>query len=185
MKTHKKCSKCKNTKSIDSFYKNKARSDGFCNYCKKCDIKDRRKKETKVKYRKNYREKNLEKIQAYHKQYYQENKQLFYERNKQWCEDNRDRYRELWANYYKTEKGRKQHAFQQAKRRAQKLNATIPGFDRELKEIYKNCPKGQHVDHVVPLLNDKVCGLHVPWNLQYLTAEENFKKNNNFEDVCG
>jgi len=69
-----------------------------------------------------------------------------------------------------------------AKRRAAKLNRTPKWADYDkIKEIYKNCPEGYEVDHIIPLQGKLVSGLHVEANLQYLTTTENRSKSNKFE----
>jgi 5-methylcytosine-specific restriction endonuclease McrA len=75
------------------------------------------------------------------------------------------------------------------KREAAKLNATPKWLTKEhLLEIQNIYMKSielkkidgiqRHVDHIVPLQGANVCGLHVPWNLQILSQQENLSKSN-------
>lgn len=65
------------------------------------------------------------------------------------------------------------------KRHAQKLKAIPKWADlKAIREFYKKCPEGYHVDHIVPLQGKTVSGFHVLENLQYLPAKENLSKGN-------
>ena len=73
---------------------------------------------------------------------------------------------------------------------AKKLQATPTLTDDEqwmIEEIYSLCAErsettgvAHHVDHIVPLQGTNVSGLHVPWNLQVLTAHDNISKGNSW-----
>lgn len=75
----------------------------------------------------------------------------------------------------------KLYRYHAAKRRSAKLKRTPTWADLgEIKEFYKNCPEGFHVDHIIPLQGDNVSGLHVLENLQYLPELDNLTKGNSF-----
>lgn len=59
--------------------------------------------------------------------------------------------------------------------------ANHPGFKRIYKECQRRRKRGElvEVDHIIPINSKTVCGLHVPWNLQIITAKENGQKSNN------
>ena len=83
--------------------------------------------------------------------------------------------------YFKTEKGKGYINAYNAKRRATKLQRTPKWADiKAIRQFYLNCPKGYHVDHIVPLKGVNVSGLHVLNNLQYLSASENCSKGNKY-----
>lgn len=71
--------------------------------------------------------------------------------------------------------------FYQVNRRCAKLKRTPSYADlKEIKDFYKNCPKGMVVDHIIPLQGKIVSGFHILKNLQYISQEENLKKGNKF-----
>ena len=172
-------------------YKNK---EEYKAYQKKYYLKN--KKELSIVH-KEYILKNKQKI----KQYYLINKEYFKKINqsekykkvkKLYRLNNLEFIKQININYYlnnkeKIKKYSKEYRLKNphfkkshcAKRRALQLNATPKFADlNKIKEIYKNCPKGYVVDHIIPLQGKNVCGLHVEWNLQYLTPSANCSKSN-------
>lgn len=82
MKT-KRCSKCKETKPVSEFYKNRRTKDGLASYCQKCDRQLSRE----------FRDGNKEKIAEMKRRYYEANKDREDERKRRWYEANREQDR--------------------------------------------------------------------------------------------
>ncbi len=103
------------------------------------------------------------------------------EKHDEWCRANKHRcrgYKKKWAKANPglvNEKTRRRQAAQ--------INATPSWLSEkhieEMVKIYaKAAESSKQVDHIIPLQGKTVCGLHVPWNLQLLTATENREKSN-------
>ena len=122
-------------------------------------------------------------LAVYRSSYYQENKEAQYNRV---------------VAYRSTPKGRAIKLESESRRRATKLNATPSWYTNDdsqyIKDIYQGCREFEnilttigldvsfHVDHIIPLQGELVCGLHHPNNLQILPAKENLAKGNSFKE---
>lgn len=88
------------------------------------------------------------------------------------------------ANDYRKPGGRGMVSSRVSKRRSKLLGSTPEWADMEaIREFYKGCPKGYHVDHIIPLQNGVFPSVHSLENLQYLPAQENFSKRNNVDPL--
>ncbi len=143
-----------------------------------------------------YRARNKDKVEEaaalrkdYHKAYaadwYLRNKAIVNARNKAWREMNAEHNQRINAEWKVA--NRDKVAESRAKRRAAETRAIPAWADfNKISAIYREAAMLRkigidvHVDHIVPLLNDLVCGLHVHDNLRVILASENLSKNNRY-----
>ncbi len=162
------CVDCEVRKAREYHHKNRDRSIARC---KKYKLENA----DKVKvYKKEYRSRNSESISAYGKSYYYDNIEKFQEY-----------FKENWEDPAFRAQSRERSSI-----RGRQIRTPISKMHmNKIHEIYLEAARvtektGQahHVDHIIPLRGVGVCGLHVPWNLQVLLAEENLRKGNRIED---
>lgn len=94
-------------------------------------------------------------------------------------ERSRQHYRQNKTHYI--EKGAARRAARvQATPKWYKASDTKPFYDKA-RRLTKKTGIKHVVDHIVPLINPKVCGLHCKDNLQVITEEDNLRKFNKFK----
>ncbi len=159
------CLDCSQLKTYENFYPSKIKSNGLSSRCKHCEsvkYKERKDSETYKLLRNKYRANRTE--------------------------DHREKAR-LKVRDWKSKNKFKVLA-QCARRRASKLRATPSWADNsKIVEIYKRSQELtistgiiHHVDHIVPLISELVCGLHCENNLRVIVGKENLSKGNRYWD---
>jgi hypothetical protein len=194
----KQCSKCLTIKNITNFGKLASHKTGFDVCCKNCrSIKS-----------KTYYIKNQQKIKNYIKEYSIKNKDLILskkreynkKRHKKKIKDSeysakRNTQAKEWRlrnsqkvkNYNKKYKIKNKELCESI--RGRRVSSKRSSSKIKLSELYMKVRKLNkeakcikfHIDHIIPLQHELVCGLHVPANLQILTAKENSSKRNKFD----
>ena len=169
----KQCTKCSEVKAVSDFHQNKRNKNGLQAACKACVkiYSDSTKKESSERSRKHHLA----------------NRQHRLEKEKARYQANREKKAEYAKKYYEANKG--DFYFRRGKARAARIQRTpqwadmsaVAEFYAEAKRLEELTGIQFHVDHIVPLQGEMVSGLHVPANLQLLTAHENLSKSNSFE----
>lgn len=175
----KTCSKCGKAKTAEEFCRDKRKPDGLAYECRPCKAVRtaayRVANNQKMKLRRAaYRALNKDKTRAEAAAYRADNKGRIAALGRLWRRENPEYVRAA-----------------QARRRAAKLCAT-PLWGKELTEfvVLEACRLAKlraaatgfvwHVDHVIPLRNKYVCGLHTWSNLAVIPAAANRQKRSKF-----
>lgn len=200
----KTCSRCKVDKPLESFRKCGRSKDGRRQPCLPCAVASEAetRKFNRDKLRANHaawRAKNPDRVRYHSAQSRARNPEKHAERSRAYREKNPDVMRKSARKYYERNK---EKVLEKTRNRPPSLNAfytrmyqlrrtrAAPPWLTEqhkaqIKAFYDAARVAtqitgvlHHVDHIFPIKGKTSCGLHVPWNLQILTAVENSQKHN-------
>lgn len=164
---YKTCTKCAQVLTLQSFHKLSSVWDGKQNTCVSC-----RKSIDHERY-----VNNAKQINDNSKNYYYSHPEKAVERVRAWQNANRDKVNAVAA------KRRAIKKLACPKWLSKDQQKEILNFYTQAKLLTEQTGITYQVDHIVPLLGKDVCGLHVPWNLQVITATENISKGNRYNGI--
>ena len=145
----KTCNTCAETKATTAFNKRAASKDGLNNKCKSCMA-----------------------------DYRASRKEAIAQTNAKWTHNN-PTYKQKWRESHVGYMAEHQARYTSGPAAPQWLT---PEHIEEMRQTYARSSlwattgEPYEVDHVIPRDGNKVCGLHVPWNLQILPRAINRKK---------
>lgn len=181
-KMSKVCTKCLEEKPLEQYYSDKRAKDGKQSQCKTCHKSFYQTEHGKRVKSKSYDPKKRS-------EYYQCNKTREQERNAAYYQTYKSQRLSYGKKHYQQNKSK---YLEYTRTRQAKLLQRTPTWlnvdqKKEIQEFYwlakdLTAVSGEtyHVDHIVPLQGENVCGLHVPWNLQILPADINLSKGNRY-----
>lgn len=200
----KTCARCKISKEFSCFGKGKNYKDGMWPYCKQCTneraqayresnpekvkesgrLSRRKNPERIAESKRRYRENNQEKVKKARKLAYDKNRDVELSVAREYKLRNKDELAKKAAKRLKDNPHL--NRFFRSQRRAAEKNAKPLWHDSKavkalhIEAVRRKQETGEewHVDHIVPLTSDLVCGLHWHGNMQLLPASVNQSKSN-------
>jgi 5-methylcytosine-specific restriction endonuclease McrA len=156
------CATCGVVKDVTNFYKSSKRYLGYYPSCKPCQSQTENSR---------YKSKSSE-YSSRNKKYYEKNKETIKKQTASWRKNNSVKYNE----------------YMYVRDRDKRQKALTSEFFAEMQLKHEECRKlseasgiKYEVDHIIPLKGKNVSGLHVPWNVQFLTKSENCQKSNKWD----